>query len=85
VVDRDQITVLQYNSPLTVLWRRRNEVAVVVELIGDQNAQAVDAPAEGESWEPFLQQFRADPPAKPAVDPPGEGESWEPFLEQFRL
>jgi hypothetical protein len=52
---------------------------------GVTNALAVDAPAEGESWEPFLQQFRADPPAKPAEDPPGVGESWEPFLEQFRL
>jgi len=29
-VDATQITVLQYNSPLTVPWRRRNEVAIVV-------------------------------------------------------
>merc|ERR1719235_944603 len=29
-VDESQVTVLQYNSPLTVPWRRRNEVAVVV-------------------------------------------------------
>jgi len=25
-----QVSILQYNSPLTVPWRRRNEVAVVV-------------------------------------------------------
>ena len=25
-----QVSVLQYNSPLTVPWRRRNEVAIVV-------------------------------------------------------
>merc|ERR1719359_153804 len=28
--DESQIIVLQYNSPLTIPWRRRNEVAVVV-------------------------------------------------------
>merc|ERR1719326_1696078 len=29
-VDESQVMVLQYNSPLTVPWRRRNEVAIVV-------------------------------------------------------
>jgi len=29
-VDNNQVTVLQYNSPLTVPWRRRNELAIVV-------------------------------------------------------
>merc|ERR1719379_675255 len=29
-VDESQVIVLQYNSPLTVPWRRRNEVAMVV-------------------------------------------------------
>merc|ERR1719235_2008143 len=28
-VDASQVSVLQYNSPLTIPWRRRNEVAVV--------------------------------------------------------
>ena len=30
-VDETQASVLQYNSPLTVPWRRRNEVAIIVE------------------------------------------------------
>jgi hypothetical protein len=30
-VDESHISVLQYNSPLTIPWRRRNEVAIVVK------------------------------------------------------
>jgi hypothetical protein len=30
-VDESQIIVLQYNSPLTIPWRRRNEVAMIVK------------------------------------------------------
>merc|ERR550537_1610188 len=29
-IDESQVMVLQYNSPLTIPWRRRNEVAIVV-------------------------------------------------------
>lgn len=32
-VDDNQISVLQYNSPLTIPWRRRNEIAIVVERV----------------------------------------------------
>lgn len=35
VLDGDGISVLQYNSPLTIPWRRRNEIAVVVEDISE--------------------------------------------------
>ena len=30
-VDPMQVSILQYNSPITVPWRRRNEVAVVIQ------------------------------------------------------
>jgi len=39
-VDEDQVTVLQYNSPLTLPYRRRNEVAIVVT---ENAAKSVDA------------------------------------------
>merc|ERR1719235_1443407 len=60
-VDESQVIVLQYNSPLTVPWRRRNEIAFVVaekpanntstEVEGKvegvvQNAGEVESPAE---------------------------------------
>ena len=32
-VDDEQVSVLQYNSPFTIPWRRRNEVAIVVERV----------------------------------------------------
>jgi len=40
VEDEDGISVLQYNSPFTIPWRRRNEIAVVVEdsMVGDDDA-----------------------------------------------
>lgn len=38
-VEPAQVSVLQYNSPITIPWRRRNEVAIVVEEQG--------APVEG--------------------------------------
>jgi len=31
VLDGDGVSVLQYNSPFTIPWRRRNEIAVVIE------------------------------------------------------
>ena len=41
-----QVSVLQYNSPLTVLWRRRNEVAVVVTACTPPGADTA-APGDG--------------------------------------
>lgn len=32
IVDATQVSTLQYNSPLTLPWRRRNEIAIVVTL-----------------------------------------------------
>jgi len=34
VLNGDAVSVLQYNSPFTIPWRRRNEIAVVVEKSG---------------------------------------------------
>lgn len=34
VLNGDEVSVLQYNSPFTIPWRRRNEIAVVVEESG---------------------------------------------------
>ena len=53
-VDDEQISVLQYNGPLTIPWRRRNEVAVVVtEVVGEDEPAsaeaAAEAPAEAEA------------------------------------
>lgn len=41
-----QVSVLQYNSPITIPWRRRNEVAVVVE----ERSAAVVEVAQVVSW-----------------------------------
>lgn len=56
-VEASEVSVLQYNSPLTVPWRRRNEVAIVVEEVTpvaatDAEADAAtDADSEGVvSW-----------------------------------
>ena len=59
-LDADAFSVLQYNSPLTVPWRRRNElavvvargvdaVAVVVVEADDDRLDAVDAQLDGEA------------------------------------
>ena len=34
-VDGGEVSVLQYNSPLTLPWRRRNEIAIVVTELDD--------------------------------------------------
>lgn len=44
-LDADAYSVLQYNAPYTVPWRRRNELAIVVEVVDDP-AEVVDEPAE---------------------------------------
>merc|ERR1719379_939964 len=41
-VDESQVIVLQYNSPLTVPWRRRNEVAVVVTEKAAENLNEIE-------------------------------------------
>jgi len=38
-VDESQVVVLQYNSPLTIPWRRRNEVTMVVKEKVPQESQ----------------------------------------------
>merc|ERR1712118_485277 len=40
-VDDEQVSVLQYNSPFTIPWRRRNEGAIVVErvVVGEEEAE----------------------------------------------
>lgn len=48
-LDADAFSVLQYNSPLTVPWRRRNELAVVVvEQGGAAGAEEAAAAAQEE-------------------------------------
>jgi len=37
VINEDEVSVLQYNSPLTILWRRRNEIAVVIEEVRNES------------------------------------------------
>jgi len=32
VLNKDEVSLLQYNSPLTLPWRRRNELALIVEV-----------------------------------------------------
>jgi len=47
-VDAEQLSVLQYNSPLTIPWRRRNElVLAVVETEATPPPAEADAAAEG--------------------------------------
>jgi len=54
-IDETRMSVLQYNSPLTLPWRRRNEVAFVVaeknvvEKVAEMVAETVAAPtADGQ-------------------------------------
>ena len=49
VIDESAVSVLQYNSPLTVPWRRRNEVAFVVSV--SEGEAAADSEAGGEGAE----------------------------------
>lgn len=37
VLNGDEMSVLQYNSPFTIPWRRRNEIAVVIEQSGGES------------------------------------------------
>ena len=67
VVDGD-VSVLQYNSPLTVLWRRRNEVAIVVQ-------QATTPTAEEGEEAGELQQADVDDQAPGAQDEVADGAS----------
>merc|ERR1719326_2412964 len=45
-VDESQAIVLQYNSPLTIPWRRRNEVAIVVT---EKAAKSMDRTEVGDA------------------------------------
>jgi len=45
-VEPAQVSVLQYNSPITIPWRRRNEVAIVVE----ERGAAVEEGQDVVSW-----------------------------------
>ena len=45
-VDADAVSVLQYNGPFTLLFRRRNEIAIVVSELDNADATTT---AEGEA------------------------------------
>ena len=52
----EQVSVLQYNGPLTLPWRRRNEIVVVVKDVErveelEERAQGVDEVGAGEQGE----------------------------------
>jgi hypothetical protein len=42
--------VLQYNSPLTIPWRRRNEIAVVVVFEEGEEGEVEEGVKSGNSW-----------------------------------
>jgi len=48
-VDAEQVSVLQYNSPLTIPWRRRNEIAFVVAAVPAED-EAVPVAESVVSW-----------------------------------
>jgi hypothetical protein len=60
-VDKNQVTVLQYNSPFTIPWRRRNEVAVVVNPDWRQWAEAQAKKPEGKAEEKVGKEAKEDP------------------------
>lgn len=47
-VDASQVSTLQYNSPLTLPWRRRNEVAIVVTFDEEEAAEEPTAALDAE-------------------------------------
>merc|ERR1719231_942345 len=49
-LDAGAYSVLQYNSPLTVPWRRRNELAIVVEPVEDGGADGEAEAQDVVSW-----------------------------------
>ena len=49
-LDAGAYSVLQYNSPLTVPWRRRNELAIVVEPVEDGGADVEAEAQDVVSW-----------------------------------
>jgi len=49
VLDGNKVSVLQYNSPFTIPWRRRNEIAVVVEEISTGDA-GIDEISVFDAW-----------------------------------
>lgn len=53
-VDENQAIVLQYNSPLTIPWRRRNEVAFVVT----KKDVAVAAKSDKEDAQEFIAKYK---------------------------
>ena len=64
VGDDGEVSVLQYNPPYTVPWRRRNEVAVVVERVAAESAE----PAATEQTEAEADVEAAPEAASPPLD-----------------
>ena len=50
---RDAYSVLQYNSPITIPWRRRNELALVVVESGAED-DAEDGAEDGAEGAPVV-------------------------------
>lgn len=48
VVDPSAVSVLQYNAPYTIPWRRRNEIAIVVERLQENGQTTVGRVQEEE-------------------------------------
>ena len=73
VGDDGEVSVLQYNPPYTVPWRRRNEVAVVVERVAAEPAATEPAEAEAE----------ADVEAAPAAASPLIDDEEDPLVNPY--